>query len=130
MEKQSKGVLFAELAGRTLAGVFGWLLVFMGSLGDLAYQPSVQMLFRPSRVFRRHRETGEKHSQMALWAFHGSDSSASNSGTKLVFPMRGKLRRSRRGGCHISTGVLVNVWCVDRGFRYRHRIHHWQSFGI
>ena len=35
MEKQSKGVLFAELAGRTLAGVFGWLLVFMGSLGVL-----------------------------------------------------------------------------------------------
>jgi len=35
MEKQSKGVLFAEFAGRTLAGVFGWLLVFMGSLGVL-----------------------------------------------------------------------------------------------
>ena len=35
MEKQSKGVLFAELAGRILAGVFGWLLVFMGSLGVL-----------------------------------------------------------------------------------------------
>ena len=35
MEKQSKGVLFAELAGRTLAGVFSWLLVFMGSLGVL-----------------------------------------------------------------------------------------------
>ena len=36
MEKQSKGVLFAEFAGRTFAGVFGWLLVFMGSLGVLA----------------------------------------------------------------------------------------------
>jgi len=35
MEKQSKGVLFAELAGRTLAGAFGWLLVFMGILGVL-----------------------------------------------------------------------------------------------
>lgn len=35
MEKQSKGVLFAEFARRTLAGVFSWLLVFMGSLGVL-----------------------------------------------------------------------------------------------
>ena len=33
MERQSTGVLFAEIAGRTLAGVLGWLLVFMGSVG-------------------------------------------------------------------------------------------------
>ena len=35
MGKYSRGVLFAELAGRTLAGVFSWLLVFIGSLGVL-----------------------------------------------------------------------------------------------
>lgn len=35
MEKHSKGILFAELAGRILAGAFGWLLVFMGALGVL-----------------------------------------------------------------------------------------------
>jgi hypothetical protein len=33
MGKQSKTVLFAALAGRILAGVFGWMLVFVGSLG-------------------------------------------------------------------------------------------------
>ncbi|WP_135819654.1 hypothetical protein [Halostella litorea] len=36
MEKRSKGVRFAELAGRTLARALGWLLVLAGVLGVLA----------------------------------------------------------------------------------------------